>query len=152
MPISLLFEVVTYVFMGLWLLLALAPRWVGTQLIVHSILVPVALGLVYGWYYVVGNFLASPSDAMAAAGMMESVSRSFSNEAVLLAAWIHFLVFDLFVGAWIVRDAASRGITHWFLLPSLFLTFFAGPIGLVSYLGLMIVLRKGRWRLDEAGS
>jgi hypothetical protein len=30
---------------------------------------------------------------------------------LLLAGWIHYLAFDLFVGAWEVRDAAGRGVT-----------------------------------------
>jgi hypothetical protein len=58
----------------------------------------------------------------------------------LLAGWIHYLAFDLFVGSWLVRDAHLRGIAHGWVLPLLFLTFLFGPAGLLSYLGLRAVL------------
>ena len=54
----------------------------------------------------------------------------------MLVGWVHYLVFDLFVGAWIVRDARRRGIHHGLVLPCLFFTLMLGPIGLLLYAGL----------------
>ena len=52
----------------------------------------------------------------------------------MVAGWTHFLAFDLFVGAWVVRDAGSRGVPHLLCVVPLLLTFLAGPLGLLLYL------------------
>jgi hypothetical protein len=57
----------------------------------------------------------------------------FQNKWLLLAGWIHYLAFDLFIGSWQVRDAAKQGISHWLVIPCLALTFMFGPIGLLLY-------------------
>ena len=43
---------------------------------------------------------------------LNAVSQLFSNPALLLAGWVHYLAFDLFVGCWEVRDARELGISH----------------------------------------
>lgn len=67
-------------------------------------------------------------------GSIEAVRTLFANDAALTAGWLHYLAFDLFVGAWISRDAAGRGISPLIVLPSLPLTFLFGPAGLLLYL------------------
>ena len=57
----------------------------------------------------------------------------FSNEALLLIFWLHFLSISLFAGAWIVRDARKYFIPKIITIPSLVITYFSGPIGLVIY-------------------
>ena len=57
----------------------------------------------------------------------------FSQRGALLAGWVHYLAFDLFVGAWIVATAPKYGIAHWLVLPCLFFTLMAGPVGLLLY-------------------
>ena len=61
------------------------------------------------------------------------VATLFSQPWLLLAGWIHYLAFDLFVGGWEVRDARERGIPHLATVPSLALTFMFGPAGWLSY-------------------
>jgi hypothetical protein len=48
-----------------------------------------------------------------------------------LTGWTHFLAFDLFVGAWIVRESGRLGLEP---RPYLFFTLMAGPIGLLGFL------------------
>lgn len=67
-------------------------------------------------------------------GSIEAVRALFANDAALTAGWLHYLAFDLFIGAWISRDAANRGISPLIVLPSLPLTFLFGPTGLLLYL------------------
>lgn len=57
-----------------------------------------------------------------------------SSPEALLAGWVHYLAFDLFVGSWQVEDAPLSNVPHWLLLPCLALTFVAGPVGLLLYL------------------
>lgn len=60
-----------------------------------------------------------------------------------LAGWTHYLVFDLFVGAWIVREARRLEVEA---RPFLFCTLLAGPLGLGAFL-----VRRA-WRLRSFGS
>lgn len=55
---------------------------------------------------------------------------------LLLAGWVHYLAFDLFIGSWEVRDAQRHGLSHLLVVPCLALTFLFGPVGLLLYLGL----------------
>ena len=64
----------------------------------------------------------------------------------LLAGWVHYLAFDLFVGTWETRDAVARGISRWILAPCLLLTFLFGPIGWLAY----HVARNTRHRGESA--
>jgi hypothetical protein len=73
---------------------------------------------------------------------LEPVARLFANRWLLLAGWVHYLAFDLFVGSWEVRDARSHNIPHWLVLPCLFLTFLFGPAGWLLYMAVRAV--RGR--------
>jgi hypothetical protein len=57
-----------------------------------------------------------------------------------LAGWIHYLAFDLFVGAWEVRDAQRQGIHHLLVIPCLLATLMAGPAGLALYWLLRVLV------------
>ncbi len=73
----------------------------------------------------------------------------FTYKPAVVAGWIHYLVFDLFVGAWEVRDARRRGVNHLAVVPCLLLTLLLGPIGLMLYLAIRAGTGKGGWSLDE---
>ena len=127
-----------------WILLVAAPSWVWTQKIVHGIWIPILLGGVY-----LGVFLTSPpmpSDGGFAS--LGGVMALFTSPYFALVGWVHYLVFDLFVGAWEVRDAQRRGISHWPVVPCLVLTLMLGPIGLLAYLLLRFALTR-ETSLDE---
>lgn len=67
---------------------------------------------------------------------LDNVMLLFTNPGVALAGWVHYLSFDLFVGAWIAQQARTDGVHHVFVLPCLFLTLMFGPIGLLLYLAI----------------
>jgi hypothetical protein len=66
-------------------------------------------------------------------GSLAEVRVLFESDKALLAGWIHYLVFDLFVGMWITKDASEKDINRWIILLSLILTFMLGPVGLLTY-------------------
>jgi hypothetical protein len=129
---DLVFLVCNYGVLPAWLLLAAAPGWAWTQRLVHALWIPSLLGLVY-----LMTFLTSPDAPEGASfGTLPGVMAFFTSPHAALAGWVHYLVFDLFVGAWEVRDARRRGIPHLWVLPCLFFTLMLGPIGLLLYLAL----------------
>lgn len=120
-----------------WALLLLAPRWRWTQRLVHGAVMPVALATAY-----LVLLLSAELPEGAGGGSLDEVQRLFASPQLALVCWIHYLVFDLFVGAWIARDAARRGIPHLALVPCLLLTLMVGPAGLLLYLVLRLALRQ----------
>lgn len=132
-----------------WLLLVVAPRWRFTQLAVHAVLMPVLLGAAYLWLVATGAFTGPGVPEGASFMSLQGLQLLFTYPPAVVAGWIHYLVFDLFVGAWEARDAQRRGVPHWALVPCLVLTFLLGPIGLLLYLGVRVALGKGGWSLRE---
>ena len=117
-----------------WTLLIFFPTWKGTQLIVLRGSLSIFMALVY-----VGLIIVFLPKVEGGFGSLEQVSKLFSHPYALLAGWVHYLAFDLFIGAWIVGDARTQQIKHVFLIPVLLLTFMIGPAGLLIY----FMLRKG---------
>ena len=79
-------------------------------------------------------------------GTLEEVAALFRSPGMLLAGWVHYLAFDLFIGRWVLDDAESRGLrghARWALLPCLLLVFLFGPVGLLLYFALrQVVFRQ----------
>lgn len=142
-----LFALLNYSVLPAWLLLAALPRWKGTRWVVHSGAYPVVLGLAYA----ILLFTDQPGPQGASFWTLEGVTRIFTTPHTIIACWLHYLIFDLFVGSWIARDAQRLGIRHAFVLPSLVLTLMFGPVGLISWLGVRAVARR-RFLLLEATS
>ena len=111
-----------------WILMAILPRWSVTEKILNSYAFPALLAFVYIFYI-------SMSIGKASGGFstLDGVAKLFRNKNALLAGWVHYLVFDLFVGTWIWRDSIQNGISHFILLPCLFFTLMFGPAGFLVY-------------------
>lgn len=149
MDLNLLFTLANLSVFPAWIMLIFLPNWSVTEKLVHSMLYPLILGAAYS----VGLFLSVFGGMGAADGgfsTIKGVRALFSVDVGILVGWIHYLVFDLFVGAWEARDAKRRGFSHWLLIPCLFFTFMAGPLGLLLYVLLRKATGKGGWSLLEA--
>lgn len=120
-----------------WLLLVFLPRWKWTARLVCPVLIPLLLALVYLWL-VATTFGRTPGGF----GSLADVSLLFQNPRALLAGWIHYLAFDLFIGSWEVRDAQRVGLHHLLVVPCLVLTFLFGPVGLLLYFALRAALKR----------
>lgn len=143
------FLICTYGVLPAWLLLAILPGWSWTDRIVHSVVIPIILGIAYTWFLATGAFTGADAPDGGGFGSLESLMILFTHPTAVLAGWIHYLVFDLFVGAWEVRDARRRQLNHLLVLPALFLTLMAGPMGLLFYLLIRAAFRKGGLSLKE---
>jgi Domain of unknown function (DUF4281) len=130
-----LFAMCNFIVLPGWLLLVVAPRWRWTQRIA-AVALPLALAAVYLTLLILhfhkgeGGF-----------GSLAEVSKLFENPHLLLAGWIHYLAFDLFTGAWQVRDSERLRIAHAYVVPCLLLTFLFGPAGLLTWFLIRISLR-----------
>jgi hypothetical protein len=128
-----------------WLLLVFVPRWKWTARLIAGVLIPLLLALLY-LYLVVAHF----GQADGGFGSLAAVSQLFRNPYALLAGWVHYLAFDLFIGSWEVRDARRLGIHHLLVVPCLVLTFLFGPIGLLLYFALRLIRKRGLMVNEES--
>ena len=125
-----------------WLLLIFFPNNSTTNFFAQSIIVPLLLAIAFAYLsytiYLEGNIF----DGFELYKGLDGLYSMFSNEILLLIFWLHFLAISLFAGAWMVRDARRYFIPKVITIPSLVLTYFSGPVGIVIYWFLRIFFAK----------
>jgi hypothetical protein len=104
---------------------------------IAGLYVPLALSVAYTvlilvfWWSAEGGF-----DSLA------NVQRLFTQGWIALAGWVHYLAYDLAIGALVSRQIMERKISRLVLIPILPLAFLFGPIGyLIAQ--TIILTRKG---------
>ena len=125
-----------------WLLLIIFPNHSITNFFAQSIIAPLLLATAYVYLsynlYLDNNILSG----FELYSGLDGLYSMFANEILLLIFWLHFLSISLFAGAWIVRDARKYFIPKIITIPSLVITYFSGPIGLVIYWFFRIFFAK----------
>lgn len=121
-----LFNLLNLLPLPIWAGMLLFPRTRYTQRLVMAYWPYLVLGGVYALF-----LLVSLTQAAGFSLNFDALRAGLGGEWAFLAAWAHFITFDLFVGVWIFRDAK-----YWGVNPGMFLlgTLFAGPLGLGAYL------------------
>ena len=120
-----------------WLALLASPLAPRAAQAVSAAAIPMVLSLAYA-----GLVLAFWWEAPGGFGSLPEVMALFTHPSIALAGWLHYLAFDLFVGAWEVRTARTGGIPHWAVIPCLVLTFLFGPAGLLAFAILRFTLTR----------
>jgi hypothetical protein len=110
-----------------WALLVFAPRWRWSQRIASAV-IPLTLAIVY--LVLVALCFAKSAGGF---GSLDQVAQLFENRWLLLAGWMHYLAFDLFLGAWQAREAQRLRMSHFLVIPCLLLTFLFGPVGFLVF-------------------
>ncbi|MGV6839913.1 MAG: ABA4-like family protein [Planktomarina sp.] len=132
MPPDTLFQIHSSLAMIGWLLLAfgpLAPKWIFR---ISGLALPALLSVSYfamiltHWAQMEGGY-----------DSLQNVMALLANPNGALAGWVHFLAFDLFIGAWGWQQARAQGVPHILILPALGMTFLFGPIGLLLFFALI---------------
>jgi len=136
---SLLFSSTNTVALIAWCALVLFPsrRFIT---ILCGWIVPTLLAGCY-FLIIVWKFTENgppPDDVMTIDGL-RSV---FADDWVFVAAWTHYLCFDMFVGAWIANDAVRLRMPAFIRTIALILTFLSGPIGFLLYMTARTMLRR----------
>jgi hypothetical protein len=122
------FSIANLIALAGWLVLIFMGRHRWVHAFVSAAILPLLLSILYTallvthWGETKGGF-----------GSLAGVQVLFSNEWLLLAGWVHYLAFDLFVGSWEMRDGQRHRISHLVMIPCLILTFLFGPAGLLAY-------------------
>lgn len=135
---------------GLAVRRAAVLRWARGALWVGGRLLPVVLCA--GYALAVARWFGSAEGGF---GSLDAVAQLFGTRGMLLAGWVHYLAFDLWVGRWQVDRLAQVLDTRpaagpaWGLrlaaVPCLLMTFLLGPVGLLMFLSLVALqMRRAR--------
>jgi len=115
-----------------WLILIFAPRgeklgggWVWLNR-VPALILPLGLSALYA-----GLILAFFSASGGGFGSIDAVRMLFANDYGLLAGWVHYLAFDLMVGAMMASKMDRMGLSRLSQAPLLGLIFMFGPLGVL---------------------
>lgn len=111
-----------------WILLVFLPDWKYTQVLILNGVV-VFFSILYS--YLIGRDIGSfdPNSF----STLANVKALFQNGDAVAAGWLHYLAFDLFVGAYIVRESKKLGISRWIYTLILPFAFMFGPVGYLIY-------------------
>ena len=102
------FQVTNTLALVAWIAPILFPGRRLVSGVICATVVPGVLALAYagviGWKFATNGPPAG--DIMTLSGLREV----FSDDWVFAAAWTHYIVFDMVVGAWIARDSVKLGM------------------------------------------
>lgn len=129
MDFELVFSVSGLLAMAGWAALLASPLMPVWSDRIAGLIVPLILSAGYA----IIAFMPGDGGGGGGFGSFREITELFSNPAALMAGWIHFLAFDLLVGAWICRTGRREGISYWLVLPALPLTFLFGPLGFLAF-------------------
>lgn len=128
MSAATVFSLASSTAMAGWLLLIFAPRWGALIAFIRFGLIGV-LSLTYAVLILVYFFRVEGGGF----GSIAEVRALFMSDPVLVAGWVHYLAFDLFIGTWIAVEADKRGYNRLLQAPMLVATFMFGPLGLLLF-------------------
>lgn len=120
-----------------WLILIFAGRKKWAASLVTGVVIPLLFAILYTTL-ILGHW----GERTGGFGSLSEVMALFTNQWLVLAGWVHYLAFDLFVGSWEVRDAVAYKIPHIAVVPCLVLTFLFGPIGFLLYVAIRYAMRR----------
>ena len=124
-----------------WIILIFLPRRWDWLTAIPRFIIPLGLSLLYA-----GLAMAYFSTVEGGGyGSLEEVAALLGKKEMLLAGWVHYLAFDLFIGGWIAVEADKVGINRIIQAPILVATFMFGPLGLATFL----IMRAGYFRKNE---
>lgn len=135
---DLLFQLANMTALVGWLAL-LASRFLPVMTDrIAALVIPLLLSVAY-----TGLILAFWARGEGGFDSLDNVGKLFQTRELLLAGWIHYLAFDLFVGAWIARKARREDVPFLLVVPCLALTFLFGPAGFLTFSAIRAA-RAGR--------
>ena len=123
----------SFVLLG-WILLIFLPKWKHTQTIILSGIV-LLFSILYA-YLLLKDIATFNMDSFSTLANVKSL---FQNDNAVAMGWIHYLAFDLFVGAYIVKKSQQLQISRWFYTLTLPFIFMFGPVGYLLFFILKTV-------------
>lgn len=130
--LELLFGIANLFVLPFWTLMILVPNTKLTRWVMRSYLPYVVLPSLYVFLFATSFSNVEGLEALSNPNLqLADLANLFSKPHLTATGWVHYLVFDLFVGRWIYWQGQESGV---WTRHSLALCLFAGPMGLLSHL------------------
>ena len=126
-----------------WFVLIFFPQSKFCSYLIISIFPYLVFSAVY--VYLVYYFFISDYDFLSNFNLylgFDNLMNLFSERSFLILFWSHFLVINLFCGSWIVKDSQQLMISKYLVFIPLVLTYFVGPLGILFYWIIRIIIAK----------
>lgn len=127
MSASFVFQIINTIVLPAWLILIFFSKKEWRNPVIYSF--AMLMAVVYAFYIITS---LGELD-MEAFSKLEGLKAMFSSDKAVLTGWVHYLVFDLLVGNWIVNNAQKHKIKHYLIIPCLLFCFMFGPVGYLLY-------------------
>ena len=169
--LEMIYQVTNIGVIPLWLLIIFVPHSKITQGLTNNLFIPLIMAFTYGYLILeqiypsgifsdvvkkdptglLNGFKHNPFDVLNNFKLylgLDELMILMDDTLFILIFWIHFLVISLFLGVWIANDAIKYNINKFIVCFPLILTYFSGPIGLILYLILRLLIAQ-RFRLHD---
>lgn len=136
MSTSDIFQIVNSIVLPAWLILIFFPSKNWRNPVIYTF--AAAMAVVYAVYVIqgLGDF------DMESFSKLEGIKAMFTSDEAVLTGWVHYLVFDLLVGNWILNQSQKHNINHFLMIPCLLLCFMFGPVGFLLYYVIKLIMTK----------
>ena len=134
---DVVYSIVNTIALVAWIALSVAPYNARVQ---QGALggVVVMLAALYAVLFI-GSFNGAMMKELAT---LDGLMGLFSNKQAVVLGWTHYLAFDLVAGIYIVRNAQTHEVSSREIIPFLWLTFMAGPLGWLTYVIFRVLKTK----------
>lgn len=136
MSSSLVFQIVNTIVLPAWLILIFFPTKSWRNPIIYAF--ALLMAALYAFYVATGL----GSFDFEAFSTIEGIKAIFATDEAVLTGWIHYLVFDLLIGNWILNQSQKHGIKHALIIPCLLLCFMFGPVGYLLFIFIKLIKTK----------
>lgn len=137
---NLVFHLANALVLPAWIALITRPSWRFGSDVLAPIITPGAMALLYVPY-----IAAALGDGTGGFGSLEELSLAFSTEIGVMAGWAHYLVADVFLGSWALRESQRLGIRHRTMIPILIGFLMLMPVGFLAY--LVVRAKRTGWSI-----
>jgi len=132
MNLELVYQVANLLVLPAWVAMLFKPSWRFGSDVLAPVITPAFMALLYTGFLV--STIVNPGPG--SFGSLAGLSAMFSADTAMMTGWLHYLVTDVFIGAWALRESRRLGIRHGVMVPVLLLLLFMLPVGLLAYFGV----------------
>ena len=127
MTASIVFQIVKTIVLPAWLILIFFPGRSWRNPVIYG------FSMVMATVYIIYVIKGLGNMDMQSFNSLEGVKSMFASDVAVLTGWVHYLVFDLLIGNWILNQSRKNEIPHLLVVPCLLLCFMFGPAGFLVY-------------------
>ena len=117
------------------------PTWKITRFLIDFKVIPIVLSLLYV-FYIISSIIEGPAMDF---GSLKAVMHLFTIEQVVLACWLHYLIFDMIVGMRMLDKNITLKIHPAIMAICLLATFMMGPVGFLLFIAVQALKKRSNF-------